>query len=113
MGKVRRRKSGRRSERLRPKSAVESVFILHRLSNSLSKDQLIQALFPLWKFGWLENARTSGRKTSTGYEILQDFLDAGAAERYCDNLRRHQIEHIPEPFAKDGFSPLAAVLPEV
>ncbi len=56
---------------------------------------------------------TPAKKTADGYEILQDFLDSEAAERYCDNLRRHRIEHIPEPFAKDGFVPLAQVMPEL
>ena|ERR1700733_3880882 len=110
MGKASRRK---RSAPGHVKSVANKVFVLHRLSSSLSKDQLTQALFPLWKFGWLENARTLARQTSDGYEVLQDFLDAGAADRYCDNLRRHQIEHIPEPFAKSGFSPFAQVLPEM
>ena len=113
MGKASRNKRDQRSGRLHPKSAAKNVFVLHRLSSSLSEDQLIQAVFSLWKFGWLEEARTLARKTADGYEILQDFLDSEAAERYCDNLRRHRIEHIPEPFAKSGFSPFAQVLPEM
>jgi hypothetical protein len=110
MGKASRRK---RSAPQHEKSGANNVFVLHRLSSSLSKDQLTQALFPLWKFGWLENARTLARQTADGYEVLQDFLDSGAADRYCENLRRHRIEHIPEPFAKSGFSPFAKVLPEM
>jgi hypothetical protein len=113
MGKASRRKRDQRSGRLHPKSAANNVFVLHRLSSSLSKDQLIHAVFPLWKFGWIEEARTLAKKTADGYEVLQDFLDSAAAERYCDNLRRHRIEHIPEPFAKEGFVPLAQVMPEL
>lgn len=110
MGKASRRK---RSVPRHERSGANNVFVLHRLSSSLSKDQLTQALFPLWKFGWLENARTLARQTPDGYEVLQDFLDSGAADRYCENLRRHRIKHIPEPFAKSGFSPFVQVLPEM
>jgi hypothetical protein len=113
MGKASRRKADRRSAPRQAKTVANNVFVLHRLSSSLSKDQLTQALFPLWKFAWLENARTLARQTPDGYEVLQDFLDSSAADRYCDNLRRERIEHIPEPFAKGGFTPFAQVLPQI
>ena len=67
MGKASRRKRDHRSGRLHPKSATNNVFVLHRLSSSLSKDQLIHAVFPLWKFGWIEEARTLAKKTADGY----------------------------------------------
>jgi len=87
--------------------------VLHRLPSPATDHEILKALTPIWKFGFIEDARTLAKRTQDGFEILQDFIDSGASDRYCNNLRRNGIEYIYAPLSADGFLPLGQVLPEI
>jgi hypothetical protein len=65
---------------------AEEHLLFYRMPKSLPPAELIPAMFALYKFGWLENARLLAKDGSTGYLVLLAFLDRSSVGRVRENL---------------------------
>ena len=74
----------------------DDVLVCYRVGKSPPQERLLAAMFSIWKFGFLANARILARSDGSHYMILLSFLDHRSAESVRENLKRQAIEGIEE-----------------
>ena len=93
----------------------DDVLVCYRVGKNLPQERLLAAMFSIWKFGFLANARILARSDGSHYMILLSLLDHSSAESVRENLKRQAIEGIEEcgiPTLRGaGFAPWGQILP--
>ena len=118
MGKASRRKRERLRDRIpsTPRASDDEVLVCYRIARGLSDERLMEVLMLLFKFTWLENARLLAKVDGDEHLVLVSFLDAAAAERVRENLKRNEVADVTEcavPEAREQvFKPWGYVFPK-
>ena len=89
--------------------------VCYRVKRDLPQERLLAAMFSIWKFGFLANARILARSDGSHYVILLSLLDQSSADSVRANLKRQPIEEIEEcgipALRGEGFVPWGQILP--
>ena len=93
----------------------DDILVCYRVRKDLPRERLLVAMFSIWKFGFLANARILARSEGSHYMILLSLLDHRSAESVRENLKRQPIEEIEEcgipALRGEGFVPWGQILP--
>ena len=78
--------------------------------------KLIESVFALWKYSWMENGQLLAKKRKDHYLFLLSFLSEPEAERFEENFSQdgasqHLREFSPREESKDEYAPLGDLLP--
>ncbi len=78
--------------------------------------RLIESVFALWKYSWMENGQLLARKRKDHYLFQLSFLSEPEAKRFEENFSQdpasqHILEFSPSEDRKDEYAPLGDLLP--
>ncbi len=81
-----------------------------------NRQRLIESVFALWKYSWMENGQLLAKKRKDHYLFLLSFLSEPEAERFQENFSRDEacqqlLEFSLEEGSKDEYAPLGELLP--
>ena len=81
-----------------------------------NRQRLIESVFALWKYSWMENGQLLGKKGKDHYLFLLSFLSEPEAERFEENFSQDEAcQHLGEfsiaEGSKDEYAPLGDLLP--
>ena len=81
-----------------------------------NRPRLIESVFALWKYSWLEDGQLLAKKGKDHYLFLLSFLSAPEAERFEENFSRDEacqqlLEFSLEEGSKEEYAPLGELLP--
>ena len=81
-----------------------------------NRRRLIESVFALWKFSWLENGQLLAQKETDHYLFQLSFLSEPEAERFEENFSQdeacqHLLEFSLEERDKEEYAPLGESLP--
>ena len=81
-----------------------------------NRQRLIESVFALWKYSWMENGQLLAQKKKDHYLFLLSFLSEPEAERCEENFSQdeacqHLLEFSIEERDKDEYSSLGELLP--
>ncbi len=94
---------------------VESHLKGYRLRKS-NRQRLIESVFALWKYSWMENGQLLAQKRKDHYLFQLSFLSEPEAKRFEENFSQdgasqHLREFSLQEGSKDEYAPLGDLLP--
>ena len=63
---------------------------------------LIESVFALWKYSWMENGLLLAKKETDHYPFLLSFLSEPEAERFEENFSQDEVRQYLAEFSLEG-----------
>ncbi len=81
-----------------------------------NRQRLIESVFALWKYSWMENGQLLAQKKKDHYPFLLSFLSEPEAGRFEENFSQdeacqHLLEFSLQEASKEEYAPLGELLP--